>query len=89
MINYLLFRSIALQGMSMVKDNPIMSKDETESWILKEYHRHIEKENNTCPECQDTFITHCDDDDRQEWFTRYYHCQCCNYQWEARIDKEK
>ena len=46
-MNYLEYRSQALQGLSLAKDFPPnhWSKDDVEKWVRKEYERHY------CPAC--------------------------------------
>lgn len=53
MISYEQFRSNALQGLTLLPYNkqPLMSKDDLERWVQREYNRHYgRKESNECPE---------------------------------------
>lgn len=44
MMNFLQFRSNALQSLALVKDFPnYWSKDDVEKWVKKEYERHYGK----------------------------------------------
>jgi hypothetical protein len=44
-MDYLQFRSNALQGLSLipVKKRPLWSKDEMENWVKREYEKHYPK----------------------------------------------
>ena len=45
-LNFMVFRSRALQSLSLLsmKQKNIMTKDDIEAWIKKEYQRHLKKE---------------------------------------------
>lgn len=45
-LNFIVFRSHALQSLSLlsVKRRNLMTKDDIEAWIKKEYQRHLKKE---------------------------------------------
>ena len=46
MIPFEVFRSNALQGLTIVpvKKRPLLNKDQLESWVKREYDRHLKKE---------------------------------------------
>jgi len=46
MIPFEVFRSNALQGLTIVpvKQRPLLNKDQLESWVKREYNRHLKKE---------------------------------------------